>query len=170
MDAAARAVENMEGRGERSTLRLRRAPVADPVDSVVDTFLGNGATVEQPARGSVKENECGDASCHACGAEAEFKPLRLRCPQASAVLIGVEPNGRVCLEAQVGAGVSVKQVLGELEEAEHWLRASAHETAMRSVVARMDMSHPVRRRLLVDDPGLPVGRLTRAGIEVRGVK
>ncbi len=170
MDAAARAVHNLSDppRGAAS-LRLRHAPVGDPVDSVVETFLGGEPGVLESAL-AAHAASCGHSSCEACvPSPVEFKPLRMRCPQAASVVIGVEPTGRVCLEVQVGAGVGVSRVLGELEEAERWLRSSAHHAAMAPVGGRMDMSVPVRRCVVLNGSSIAPGSLTRAGIEVRSV-
>jgi hypothetical protein len=165
MDAAARSVHNMEGGGEPAArLRLRRAALMDPVDSVVEAFLGGDASGGADAPRAAPE--CGDERCDACGSEAEFKPLRVRCPKAASVVIGVEPTGRVCLEVQVGAGLGIARVLSELEEAERWLRASAHDAAVTPHAVRLDMSAPVRRRVVAAD-GVPAGLLRRAGVEVR---
>lgn len=166
MDAAARSNTQRTGhhRGDGAPLRLRHAPVGDPVDSVVESFLGG-------TERATEARACGDKACRVCEpmgeGGAEFKPLGLRCPEAASVVIGVEPTGRVCLEVHVGSGTGVANVLRELEEAEKWLRRSAHAAAMVPVIARVDMSHPVRRRVVADAHGA-LGVLRRAGVEVRG--
>jgi hypothetical protein len=168
MDAAGRIVANKnDGKSARSPLRLRREPGGDTVDAVVDTFLG-GDCPEPVGEAVASAKACGDAGCDVCTPTTEFKPLRLRCPKAAAVLIGVEPNGRLCLEVQVGAGAGVSSVLGELEEVEKWLRSSAHDAATWPVVGRVDMSYPIRRRVVVEGDSAVTTALSRAGLEVRG--
>lgn len=161
MEAAAGSSHSADRSSAACRLRLRHAPVADPVDAVVDTFLSAGG---EPARD--EGHACLDACT--CDAPTDFTPLRLRCPKAASVVIGVESSGRLCLEVQVGSGAGVGQVLAELEEAERWLRDSAHTTATVSFVGKVDMSRPVRRR--VEGAGavtLHRGTLERAGIEVK---
>lgn len=167
------------GSGDGSPLRLRRGPSgSDAVESVLETFLGArdraGEAVAQGRVTPMHQDERPEVAAASASGRGEapviehVKPLQLRCPHASAVVIGVEPTGRMCLEVHVGTGAGVRRVLSELEEAERWLRSSAHEVATSPVSGRVDMSQPARKRIVADQhAGLQVGLLCRAGVEVR---
>jgi hypothetical protein len=175
MDAAGGAVHRREQGGARPgeapALRLRRAPVGgegggDPVESVIDTFLGAGGAIDVAAPRHA-DPLVGRAEAKPPPSPPSVRSLHLRCPGAASVRIGVETSGRVCLEVQVGGGFGVGRVLSELEEAERWLRSSAHDAAVVPVAARVDMSQPVRRRVLVGEgASAEAGVLARAGVEV----
>jgi hypothetical protein len=168
MDASGGAArKHAAGTDTGPTLRLRRAG-GEAVDWVTESFLGGDAAPDAtdgvPAASRPPETPISSGP----HANSSVRNLPLRCAKAAAVTIGVEATGRVCLEVRVGGGMKVGHVLRELEEAERWLHASAHDAAMTPVAGLVDLSQPVRRRVVLDAGAeLPLHDLTRAGVDVR---
>lgn len=169
MDASGGAARRHVGEGGSGpVLKLRRAS-GEAVDWVTASFLGADAPAEVACE---RPDACMPVppvvATPASSAPGGVKPLPVRCAKASAVTIGVEVTGRVCLEVRVGGGMKVAQVLQELEDAEKWLHTSAHDAAMTPVAGRVDLSQPVRKRVVLEDgAGVSAGVLARAGVDVR---
>lgn len=187
MDAAERISAATPPIDNRAPLRLLRCVSPETSDAVTDTFLGGAragparehapvrvepAQVEpKPARAAPEQPRPFAPPAPARPAESEssgMRPLRLRCPLSPSVAIGVERTGRICLEVRVGGGVDVSRILTDLDQVERWLHASPHAAAINPVAARIDLSCPVRRRVVVTEGAdeFPERAMGRAGIEV----